>query len=91
MADMNNCNTIDDDDAEEPLNCVFCGKEVASVEDAIAADWEAYFYVDPAAGLVPDSCCCSDCRRDHLDPVGEKYILKPGHSATIDGVRYTGK
>jgi len=59
------------------MKCCFCGKEVASIDEAVEAGWYPDFWQGDVNWQGP---VCCDCQQEHLftDESGE-YVLKPGH------------
>ena len=59
------------------MKCVFCEKEVESVDQAIELDWYPDFWVGDKNFQGP---ICPECRKEHLftDDDGQ-YVLKPDH------------
>lgn len=62
---------------EDELKCALCPR-TAPVEEAIAADWEAGFYLN-ARSAETHSPICFECveTRCYLRPADDYYTLKP--------------
>jgi hypothetical protein len=57
------------------MKCVFCGKEVESVEEAVELGWYPDFWVGDKNYQGP---VCPECQKEHLDTdVDGEYVLKP--------------
>jgi len=67
-----------DSRTDDPLKCCFCGKEAASILEAIDLGWYPDFWQGETNFQGP---VCAECQHEHLfvDDSGE-YVLKEGHS-----------
>jgi hypothetical protein len=67
------------------MRCCFCGKEVASIDEAVEAGWYPDFWQGDVNYQGP---VCPDCQQEHLftDESGE-YVLKPDHAVPPLAVR----
>jgi hypothetical protein len=67
------------------MKCVFCGKKVGSIDEAIEAGWYPDFWRGDTQYQGP---VCYECQTEHLfvDEGGE-YVLKPDHPLPAAAVR----
>ncbi len=67
------------------MQCVFCGKAVESVDEAIELGWYPDFWVGETNYQGP---ICPDCQKEHLvtDADGE-FVLKPDYAVPPSALR----
>jgi hypothetical protein len=70
------------------MQCCFCGKEVASIPEAIELGWYPDFWHRENNYQGP---ICADCQQEHLfaDESGE-YVLKEGHALPSAATPWVG-
>ena len=63
---------------DHDVTCAFCGKTIATVEEAIQAGWEPTFYV-PGDAIESGEPICPPCQKEHCEWHGDELTLKPDH------------